>query len=255
MTIDLKTVESILPIAREAGKAILEIYQSPDTVQVTIKKDNSPVTMADYASHTIITKQLLQLYPNIPILSEEGKDIPYNTRKDWEYYWCVDPLDGTKEFIHKRDEFTVNIALVHNRKSVLGVIYVPVTDTIYYGLSGIGSWKIEGTAAPSAIHTDNRADNWTAIGSRSHATTGEQQLLTRYPVSRLISAGSSLKFCRIAEGAAHIYYREGPTMEWDTAAGQAIAESSGATMTHPDGTPFLYNKEQLLNSSFICKSK
>ncbi len=252
MNADMHTIESILPVAKLAGKAILDIYYAANDMRVSLKDDKTPVTDADRAANAIIVAELGKLFPEVPILSEEEKNAPYAIRKNWERYWCVDPLDGTKEFIHKRDEFTVNIALIHAHTPVLGVIYLPVADTMYYGGKGCGSWRTTGGQAPEKIAVARQADNWTAIGSRSHAGDNEKALLAKYPVTRMIAAGSSLKFCRIAEGAAQIYYREGPTMEWDTAAGHAIAVASGATMTSGDGAPFTYNKPSLLNGSFLC---
>jgi 3'(2'), 5'-bisphosphate nucleotidase len=250
----IKQLSSFLLIAKEAGAGILEVYNS-DRFDITIKDDNSPLTQADRISHDIILKGLTKLSPGTPVISEEGKDIPYDIRKDWEYYWCVDPLDGTKEFIKRNGEFTVNIALMHHNIPIFGIIYVPVTGDLYYGGEEIGSWKETSAGVKIQIHADVNAENWVSVGSRSHASTEETELLAQYPVSETISVGSSIKFCLIAEGKAHIYYRHGPTMEWDTAAGQAIAVYSGALMTKPDGQPFEYNKSSLLNGSFVVKVK
>ncbi|QEC79544.1 3'(2'),5'-bisphosphate nucleotidase CysQ [Mucilaginibacter ginsenosidivorax] len=243
---------ALLLLAKQAGSGILSVYNTD--IEVTLKDDLSPLTLADKVSHDIITEGLTALTPAIPIISEEGKDIPYETRKNWEYYWCVDPLDGTKEFIKRNGEFTVNIALMHNNTPVLGIIYVPVTGDLYYGGEGIGSWKETAEGGKTQIYADVKATEWISVGSRSHASAEEASLLARYPVSETISIGSSIKFCLIAEGKAHIYYRQGPTMEWDTAAGQAIAVYSGATMSRPDGEPFEYNKPSLLNGSFLVKA-
>lgn len=253
MIIDDILIQSVCELAVEAGKAILNIYNSGNKIHVSLKKDHSPLTIADKTAHDIIADGLGKINPSIPILSEEGADIPYEIRQNWEYFWCVDPLDGTKEFIHRTDEFTVNIALIHRQKTILGIIYVPVFDTVYYGSVITGSYKRKGADGWQKLQVDNTATEWTAIGSRSHASEEEKEVLSKYPVTHTIAAGSSLKFCRIAEGEAQIYYRHGPTMEWDTAAGQAIAENAGAIMTMPDGSPFLYNKPSLLNGGFICK--
>jgi len=242
---------ALLLLAKEAGGGILSVYNTQ--IEVTLKDDLSPLTLADKVSHDIITEGLTALTPDIPIISEEGKEVPYEIRKNWEYYWCVDPLDGTKEFIKRNGEFTVNIALMHNNTPVLGIIYVPVTDDLYYGGAGIGSWKQTVSGEEIQIYADVNATEWISAGSRSHASAEETELLALYPVSKTISIGSSIKFCLIAEGKAHIYYRHGPTMEWDTAAGQAIAVYSGAIMTRPDGRPFEYNKPSLLNGSFLVK--
>jgi len=250
MSID---INELLIIAREAGKAILKIYNDPEKAgEIMFKADHSPLTLADQASNEVITNRLKILTPDIPILSEEGRNIPYSERKNWEYFWCVDPLDGTKEFVKRNGEFTVNIALIHGQTPVLGVIYVPVTDTMYYAGEQTGGWKIDTNGNKTALQVNNKSSDWTAVGSRTHSAPQEAELLAKYPVVKSVSIGSSLKFCLLAEGLAQIYFRQGPTMEWDTAAGQAILTLSGGSLTKPDGTPFLYNKESLLNGSFLC---
>lgn len=253
MTIDQSFIATLLPVAQQAGKAILDIYNSGNKIHVSVKSDHTPLTIADKESNAIITAGLKNSFPGIPVLSEEGAAVPYEERKHWEYYWCVDPLDGTREFIYKRDDFTVNIALMYRDRPLLGIIQAPVYDAIYYGSQTTGAWLKKGNEAWKQLSVDAGAREWTAIGSRSHASAEEQTVLASYPVGKTIAAGSSLKFCRIAEGEAHIYYRHGPTMEWDTAAGQAIAEASGAIMTAADGSPFRYNKPSLLNGGFICR--
>jgi len=247
-------IDLLLDIAKQAGEGILEIYNDPSRdMSVSYKDDQSPLTVADSTSHHIIAAKLAELTPGIPLLSEEGKNIPYDERKEWEYYWCVDPLDGTREFIKRNGEFTVNIALIHKNLPVLGIIYVPVTDVMYFGGVNIGSWKISPDSVIKKLTVLHGIDEWTAVGSRTHSSDEEAALLAKYKVTRIISVGSSLKFCMIAEGSAQIYYRHGPTMEWDTAAGHAIAIYSGAFMTTPAGEPFYYNKPLLVNGSFICK--
>ena len=247
-------IEPVLKIAVEAGRAIMSVYEDEQAFSaVTFKEDSSPLTLADTLSHNIIAKGLISLHPDIPVLSEEGSDIEYELRKNWEYYWCVDPLDGTREFINRNGEFTVNIALIHRNMPVLGVIYVPCKDLLYYA-DASGSFKQIPQKEPLPIKADLHAQAWIALGSRSHSDASESDFLSAYPVTELLSAGSSLKFCLIAEGKAHIYYRKGPTMEWDTAAGHAIALASGAMFTNPDGTPFLYNKPSLRNGSFVCRT-
>lgn len=237
-------------IAVQAGKAIMTVYNGP-AIDVWLKEDRSPLTLADQLSHQAIVSGLNAHYPDVPILSEEGAMIPYGERKNWSEFWCVDPLDGTKEFIGRNGEFTVNIALIRDQRPVFGVIYVPCHDLLYYGDAG-GCFKQSAAEEPTRIHADRDASSWTAVGSRSHAEPAEADLMKKYPVTRQVAIGSSLKFCLIAEGAAHIYYRKGPTMEWDTAAGQAIAEASGAIMETDQYTPFRYNKESLTNGGFIC---
>jgi 3'(2'), 5'-bisphosphate nucleotidase len=246
-------IDTLLDIAKQAGAGIMTVYDNPDAdISISYKEDRSPLTLADGVSHRIITAKLAELSPGIPIMSEEGKDIPYEERKDWAYYWCVDPLDGTKEFIKRNGEFTVNIALINQNTPVLGVIYVPVTRMLYYGGKGIGSWKKSPDAAPRQLLAAKKNGECTAVASRTHSSDEEAAILTKYNVTKTISAGSSLKFCMVAEGIAQIYYRHGPTMEWDTAAGHAIAVYSGAKMTKPAGGTFEYNKPSLLNGSFLC---
>jgi len=245
-------IKEIVNIAVLAGEAILEVYNASVPAEVILKADNSPLTLADQRSHAVIMEGLTKLYPDIPVLSEEGSQIDYEIRKNWTRYWCVDPLDGTKEFIKRNGEFTVNIALMENNKPVLGVIYAPVLNDIYYGSITDGSWMQHPGQEPVQIKTDALATEWTAIGSRSHADEEEEKVLKQYPVTNKLSIGSSLKFCLIASGKAHIYYRKGPTMEWDTAAGHAIALGSGAIMFNADRTEFIYNKPNLLNPGFFC---
>lgn len=246
------SLNSLLEIAKHAGTAILKVY-AEDSINVIVKGDNSPLTLADQASNEVIVTNLKELTPAIPVISEEEKDTPYEIRKEYQYYWCVDPLDGTKEFIKRNGEFTVNIALIKRNKTVFGVIYVPVTGELFYGGKDHGSWKLDADGQKKQLKINNKADSWTAVGSRSHAVDEEIAVQKMYPVAQTASVGSSLKFCLIAEGLAQIYYRHGPTMEWDTASGQAIAEGAGAVMTTPDGQPFMYNKTSLLNGPFLVK--
>lgn len=272
-------IDKIIDVALSAGKAILEIYNSND-FEVEIKSDNSPLTKADKRAHQIIKEELLSLHPAIPIFSEEGKEIPYKERKSWEGFWLVDPLDGTKEFIKKNGEFTVNIALIENNKPTLGIIYAPafenendeitselsVSDgnytnsqiknpkqfpgTLYYAQNELGTYKQTGGKDPIKLTPQiNRKGKIVAVKSRSHSSEEEENVLKKYNVSDSVSVGSSLKFCMIAEGIAQVYYRHGPTNEWDVAAGYAIAKYAGAEV---EGLSF--NKENLLNDSFILKS-
>jgi 3'(2'), 5'-bisphosphate nucleotidase len=246
-------IPALAALAVQGGKAILSVYADTELFSsVTLKEDDSPLTIADQQSHHIIAQGLADLYPHIPLLSEEGLAIPYEERRSWEYYWCVDPLDGTKEFIGRNGEFTVNIALIHRDTPIFGLIYVPVQDLLYYG-DRTGSFKQVPGQSAVPIQVDRHAREWIALGSRSHADASESGYLDSFPVSSIKSAGSSLKFCLIAEGTAHIYYRKGPTMEWDTAAGHAIAKFSGAIFTTPEGEPFVYNKRSLTNGSFVCR--
>ena len=256
----------------------MEVYRTDFTVEH--KSDDSPLTLADRQAHNIITNHLLPL--GIPILSEEGKSIPYSERSMWDTLWIVDPLDGTKEFIKRNDEFTVNIALVRNRVPELGVIFVPVKNSLYFGCSNRGAYLLGNVEMLSHLCDSGKASDATPdlreiingsrrlpiarpgdtpyviVGSRSHATpeleTFVEEQRARFKQVEFVSAGSSLKFCLVAEGKAAIYPRLGPTMEWDTAAGHAIAASSGAKVyRHDTGTPLLYNREDLLNPWFIVE--
>jgi len=251
-----------------AGDEILAVYKGDD-FQIVSKEDNSPLTKADKNAHLKIVEILLET--NIPILSEEGKLLSFNERKNWEYFWLVDPLDGTKEFIKRNGEFTVNIALIHNNIPVMGIIYVPVTSVLYFGDSETGAFKIEGInftgykkegfsvfsfdAQKLPLPADKR--NFTVVGSRSHMSDETLEYIKKIKEEKgeieLMSVGSSLKHCMIAEGKSDVYPRFGPTMEWDTAAGHAILNASGASLTQVNGSPFLYNKENLLNPDFIVK--
>lgn len=252
MTLNFNS-EKVIKIAVKAGKAILDIYNNPElSSEVDIKSDKSPLTLADKASHEVIMRELQGNF-EYPIMSEESDPGDYVKRKGWETYWLVDPLDGTKEFIKRNGEFTVNIALIHNREPVFGVIYVPVRETLYFGASMDGAFKKVGDKLEK-LEVNKRSDKRIAVRSKSHASDEEEEVLSRYNVVGTISKGSSLKFCMVAEGKADIYYRHGPTMEWDTAAGQAILLAAGGRMYHGQSAKdkFRYNKEELLNGSFLC---
>lgn len=263
MNIDIRKINEI---ALKAGDAIMEIYASDD-FEIALKQDNSPLTKADRKSNEIISGALKSLYPEIPVLSEEGKAIPYEERKHWEYFWLVDPLDGTKEFIKHNGEFTVNIALLHLKTPVAGVIYAPALSaspaennqtgrhgTLYFSTNSEGAHKIDfQNGKETEIHTSEGIENSiTVVQSRSHSSEEEENFLLKYNVRNRIAVGSSLKFCMIAEGKADLYYRHGPTYEWDTAAGQAVLTSAGGRITDLSGNEFVYNKPSLLNSSFIA---
>lgn len=259
-----------------AGEAILEVYDAKD-MGIEIKADDSPLTLADRRAHDIIMKAIEGF--GIPVLSEEGRDIPFNERKQWSRMWIVDPLDGTKEFIKRNGEFTVNIALSEQGAPTMGIIYVPVTDTLYFSdrergafrldkakTTGLGKNGSDGTVSlvslmEKAIQLPLDPDKdrpYTIMGSRSHATPELEryvgEMRKQFGTVNFISAGSSLKICNVAEGRADVYPRLGPTMEWDTAAGQAIAVASGAHIVRHDNKKALtYNKENLLNPWFIVK--
>jgi 3'(2'), 5'-bisphosphate nucleotidase len=246
-------VTYINAIAVEAGSAIMEVYEKDLSGSVAYKSDNSPLTLADKHSHDVICAKLRALYPEIPVISEEGKEISYESRKNWEWFWLVDPLDGTKEFIKKNGEFTVNIALIHKNQPVVGTIYVPAKKTLYFADRREGAFMSTEDNKITSINVSRKKSEIVAIGSRSHSSEKEKSILASFGVTTMFSAGSSLKFCLIAEGVADIYYREGPTMEWDTAAGQVIVECAGGTMVNAyNGAAFLYNKPSLLNEGFLC---
>lgn len=251
--------------ALNAGKEILDIYSSDD-FEVKLKGDESPLTRADLASHNVIVSHLRTT--DIPILSEEGKTIPYDQRKDWNQLWIVDPIDGTKEFIKRNGEFTVNIALVENQKTEIGVIYVPVLGDLYFSTSEIGSYKIKVNLENYDIDTLlaegiklplEREDNtFTIVASRSHMSPETEayvsEMRQKHGNINLISKGSSLKLCMVAEGKADCYPRFAPTMEWDTAAGQAICEHGGFEVVEwHSNEKLLYNKEELLNNWFLVR--
>ena len=249
-------IKDILASAKEAGNVILEIYKGD--FSVTHKDDKSPLTEADQKAHEIIVKRLAELYPHIPILSEESKEIPYEQRKDWEYFWLVDPLDGTKEFINKYGEFTVNIALIYNHKPILGVIYVPTQDVLYYAQNGLGSFKQLNGQKPTRI-TARNADTrkLIVVASRSHFSKETEEFIKKLEEEHEIELehiGSSLKFCLVAEGKADIYPKLGPTMEWDTAAAHAIVNESGKkVMKYDSHEELTYNKKNLLNPWFVVR--
>jgi len=248
-------LKDVTAIAQQAGDAIMVVYTS-DSFNVELKNDDSPLTRADIAANDIIVTALTELTPNIPILSEESEKIPYETRKQWTKFWLVDPLDGTKEFIKRNGEFTVNIALIENGKPILGVVYAPVLKHTYSGVEGLGAFKKEKDNLISEIKTaDYRTQKLKVVASRSHAGPDLQSFLDSLGEYDVISMGSSLKLCLVAEGKAHVYPRLGPTMEWDTAAAHAIVNAAGGQVTNLEKEPLQYNKENLLNPYFIVVGK
>ncbi len=274
-----KLVNAAVQGALDAGRAILEVYQD-ENFDVEIKKDKSPLTRADKQAHRVIV-QALEQAGDTPILSEEGKDSPYADRKEWEQYWLVDPLDGTKEFIKRNGEFTVNIALMRAEEGrdgseigpgagpAAGVVYVPVKDILYVGIGGQGAWKVVGAAAAGAGTVQKVREigeplgeapysgrPFTAVMSRSHNSPETEALVAEmektYGPAERVSSGSSIKLCLVAEGTADVYPRFAPTMEWDTAAGDAVCRAAGCRVTEQDGkTALRYNKENLLNPWFL----
>ncbi len=254
--IDKIDIKQIIEIAVKAGEEILKVYNEDFSVE--IKDDKSPLTLADKKSNDVIVEGLKALELNIPIISEETKLTDYTTRKHWEYCWLVDPLDGTKEFIKRNGEFTVNIALIHNGEPVLGVIYVPVPETVYWSIKGEGSFKINGGEQQQIRIKDMATDKFAIVGSRSHSSPEMEAYVAaqkeKFKEVDFVAAGSSLKFCLVAEGKADVYPRLAPTMEWDTGAGQAIAMGAGAeVLIYGTKNSLTYNREDLLNPHFIVK--
>jgi len=263
-------IEELLYIAINAslkgGEEILKVYDSDFSVEK--KEDNSPLTLADKNANTAICNLLAET--KFPILSEEGKTIPYEERSEWAYFWMVDPLDGTKEFIKRNGEFTVNIALIHKQRSILGVIYVPVTGMLYFAAESVGSFKKQMTdyklknlkdiiSRSSKLPLENSDKNFTVVASRSHLSQETEDFIvglkTIHKEVSFISSGSSIKLCLVAEGSADVYPRFAPTMEWDTAAGQAICEIAGKKVfDYTTNRSLLYNKQNLLNNWFIVQS-
>ena len=247
-------ISSAIEIAKEAGEAIIEIYNSDFDYQ--LKKDLSPITAADNLSHNIILERLESLTPEIHILSEENCDIPYKIRTQWTKYWLVDPLDGTKEFINKNGEFTVNIALIDNNTPILGIIHIPVTDETYWGSKVNGSfYSNEKDDAERINVADNHQNPIRLVVSRSHPSEMLNSLLEKLVDYEIIEVGSSIKFCHIASGGADLYPRFGPTSEWDTAAGEAIVNYAGGHVVTAGGDSMNYNsKEDYLNPNFIVSN-
>ncbi len=240
-------------IARAAGHEILEVYASA-ALASSAKADNSPLTDADLRSHRLIVQQLAQLAPGVPVLSEEAAHAPLATRREWQRYWLVDPLDGTREFLARNGEFTVNIALIEKHRPLLGVVHVPVTDTTYTGVPGSGAWRQSAAGPAVAIRVAaHSAQPVRIVGSRSHRGDSLDAFLARIAPHVLVAIGSSLKFCLVAEGAADVYPRLGPTSEWDTAAAHAVLLAAGGAVRTLDGAPLEYNtRETLLNPFFVA---
>jgi 3'(2'), 5'-bisphosphate nucleotidase len=271
-----KLILTTILAAKRAGEAILDVYDSD--FEVEQKDDKSPLTLADKRSHEIIENVLEQTITvnnsTVPILSEEGKETPYDEREKWGYFWLVDPLDGTKEFVKRNGEFTVNIALIHKHKPVLGIIYIPVKDVFYFAAINFGTYKLENSKILTGnlsikelidksqrlpLNNSNKTA-LTVIGSRSHTSEEFSEFVKRlnekHEKVEFISSGSSLKLCLVAEGKADVYPRFGPTMEWDTAAGQAIVEQAKGTVIETQANePLNYNKSNLLNPFFIASGQ
>ena len=258
MALDNGTLEmlakNVSDIAREAGKRILEVYDDDD-FGVETKSDDSPLTRADRLSNEVICNGLEALDMNFPIISEENRDVPYEERKDYEMFWLVDPLDGTKEFIKRNGEFTVNIALIQGHAPLMGVVYVPVTDELYYGVIGLGAFKQTSDGVEAIKASSFRMDDpgLSVVCSRSHLNDETQAFVDALNEPQTVSRGSSLKFLVVAEGKAQLYPRIAPTMEWDTGAAQCILEAAGGKVVqYGTSTPLQYNKENLLNPYFTA---
>ena len=257
--LDQIDIQDIVKIAKDAGKAIMKIYNQEFDVEY--KTDSSPLTIADKKANEIIVTALNQLSvnsfleQNIPIISEEGRSVPYDERKNWEYFWLIDPLDGTKEFVKKNGEFTINIALINKETPVLGVVYSPVLNVCYWAKRDEGAFK-NGEKLP--LKTKEKRDVYKIVASRSHISNETKDFIEAIDTDKekvIISIGSSLKICLVAEGEANIYPRLGPTMEWDTAAAHAIVnESDGLFNRYIDNSAHLYNKKNLLNDWFVVTS-
>ena len=260
--LDQIDIQDIVIIAKDAGKAIIEIYNQDFGVE--FKTDNTPLTIADQKANEIILTALNKLpvnsflQQNIPILSEEGRNVPYDERKNWKYFWLIDPLDGTKEFVKKNGEFTINIALIYKAAPVLGVVYSPVLDVCYWAKKDEGAFK-DGKKLP--LKVNGQRGVYKIVASRSHMSNETKDFIEAIDTDKekvIISIGSSLKICLVAEGEANIYPRLGPTMEWDTAAAHAIVnESDGLFNKYLDNGAYqqhLYNKKNLLNDWFVVES-
>jgi len=243
-------LDPLLALCDRAATEILAVYATE--FAVATKADDSPLTEADARAHRVLVEGLSALTPDLPVLSEESAAVPWAERRRWERFWLVDPLDGTKEFIGRNGEFTVNIALIERGRPIVGVVQVPVTGVAYCAAAGVGAFRRDPGGVPRAIATRRPAALPPRIvASRSHRGPDLDAWLAALGPHAIVSVGSSLKFCTVAEGAADVYPRLGPTMEWDTAAGQCVAECAGARVRVADGSPLRYGREQLLNPSFV----
>ncbi|QJT20784.1 3'(2'),5'-bisphosphate nucleotidase CysQ [Aeromonas media] len=249
----LPAISELEPIARAAGDAILAIYRQPFVVEY--KQDESPLTAADQGAHEVIVQALARLTPDIPVLSEESDAETMQARLGWSRYWLVDPLDGTKEFVSRNGEFTVNIALIDHGRPVWGLVYAPVLDKLWYGGKGMGAWCVaDGKHKAIQTRPHEAGQVWRVVGSRNHLSQATLDYLAPLGEVELVSMGSSLKFCIIAEGGAELYPRLAPTCEWDTAAAQAVLEGAGGSVTQLDGSALAYNKPDILNPWFVARA-
>lgn len=254
----LELIPVLLEIARKAADAILEIYHDEADFGVESKSDDSPLTRADRAANDVICCGLESLPVRYPIISEENRLLSYEQRRHWSHCWLVDPLDGTKEFIKRNGDFTVNIALVENGQVVAGVVGIPVLDELYWAVKGVGAYLIKNQVeTPIEAASFRQSDpGLNLVCSRSHLTPETEAFIAKYNAPNLVSRGSALKFLLLAKGEAHVYPRIAPTMEWDTAAAQIILEEAGGSvLVYETGEPMRYNRENLLNPAFVAYGK
>ncbi len=242
----------LIDVAYKAGQAIMTFYKQEHHVHY--KEDLSPLTIADKSSNEIIGNALIAAYPEIPLVSEEVTLPSYEDRKIWEYFWLIDPLDGTKEFIKHRGDFTVNIALIEKNHPLLGIVYAPARDRLYYAIEGKGAWKMTNKKPPVKISTSLPAEGLVVVASLSHLSDRDKAFMDSLHVRERISFGSSLKFCAVAEGLAHVYPRFSPTWEWDTGAGHCILKEAGGLVVDKEGLPLRYNKPIMKHDQFIAVS-
>ena len=243
-------IEDVLQIAGVASEKVMAIYQTD--FEVNIKEDDSPITAADIASHHVIVDGLKALTPDIPILSEESANAPWGERKHWTRFWLVDPIDGTKDFTNRTGEFTVNIALIEDGEPVMGVVTAPALGEAYWGIKGQGAWKREADGSTRKLQVVEPPEAVRTVASKNHLNQETRDFIEKLGNHELVQAGSSLKFCRIAEGKADIYPRLGPTCEWDTGAAHAVLAAAGGKVNKLDGTPLLYGKEDVFNPYFVA---
>ncbi|UDL03845.1 3'(2'),5'-bisphosphate nucleotidase CysQ [Marinobacter sp. CA1] len=245
-------VQQVLSVADCASQAVMKIYQTD--FEVNFKADESPVTAADLAAHRVIDQALAELSPDIPVLSEEAAAIPWSTRRHWHRFWLVDPIDGTRDFTQRSGEFTVNIALIEHGEPVLGVVTAPALGEAYWGVKGEGAWKREADGRIRRLSVVVPPVRRRVVASKNHLNDDTRAFIESLGDHELVQAGSSLKFCRIAEGRADIYPRLGPTCEWDTGAAHAVLSAAGGKVTRLDGSPLRYGKEDVLNPHFIASA-
>ncbi len=252
--LNAQLIEKVKQISIQAGEAIMEIYEQE--IEVSKKEDDSPLTQADLAAHNLICSELTKIN-DLPILSEESLKTPWQTRSQWSRYWLIDPLDGTKEFIKRNGEFTVNIALIDGHHPILGVVYAPALKACYWGVVGKGAYCETVDAIIQLKPTSpNSSSGLKIVGSRSHVSPDMEKFLEDFPEHQIVPKGSSLKLCMVAEGSADIYPRLGLTSEWDTGAGHAVVTAAGGIVCKLDGSTLLYNAEEdILNSYFLVLSK